>query len=60
MDTIRKFGIGMIMIIPGFVFGGVVWAWLGSWWAVLGVEIVMVVLYFLIISGKFSLDGQEA
>jgi len=60
MDPIRKLGIGMVMIIPGFVLGGAVWEWLESWWAVLGLEIIMVVLYFLIISGKLFSDAQEA
>jgi len=60
MDIVRKFGIGIVMIIPVFVFGGAVWAWLESWWAVIGVEIIMVVLYFLIISGKLFPDTQEA
>ena len=60
MDPIRKFGIGIVMIIPGFVLGGAVWEWLESWWAVLGLEIIMVVLYFLIISGKLFSDAQEA
>jgi hypothetical protein len=60
MDIARKVGIGIVMIVPGFVFGGAVWAWLESWWAVLGLEIIMVVLYCLIISGKLFSGAQEA
>ncbi len=60
MDPIRKLAIGMVMIVPGFVLGGAVWAWLESWWAVLGLEIIMVVLYCLIISGKLFSAVQEA
>jgi len=59
MDPVRKLGIGIVMIVPGFVLGGAVWEWLESWWAVLGLEIIMVVLYFLIISGKLFLAVQE-
>ena len=60
MDPIRRLAIGMVMIVPGFVLGGAVWEWLESWWAVLGLEIIMVVLYCLIISGKLSSAVQEA
>ena len=59
MDIARKFGIGIVMIVPGFVLGGAVWEWLESWWAVLGLEIIMVVLYFLIIAGKLFSGAQE-
>jgi hypothetical protein len=51
METPRKIGIGVIMIIPAFVFGGVVWALIESWIAVLVLEILMVLLYSSIISG---------
>ena len=54
MDITRKLSIGIVMIIPGFVFGGLVWEWLESWVAVIGLEIAMVVIYALIISGKSS------
>ncbi|MBL7213361.1 MAG: hypothetical protein ISS61_13375 [Desulfobacteraceae bacterium] len=66
MDIPRKFGIGVTMIIPGFVLGGLVWALLGSlsaalgWLAVLGVEIVMVIILVRIITGKFLTAGQKA
>ena len=51
MDIPRKIGIGIVMIVPGFVFGGMVWALLGSWFAVIVFEILMVLLYSSFISG---------
>ena len=51
METPRKIGIGVIMIIPAFVFGGVVWALIESWITVFIFEILMVLLYSSIISG---------
>ena len=52
MDLPRKISIGIIMIIPGFVFGAIFWAWFESWFAVLIMEIIMAALYYSIISGK--------
>ena len=51
MELPRKIGIGVVMIIPAFVFGGAVWALIESWIAVLVIEILMVLLYSSIISG---------
>jgi len=51
MDTPRKIGIGVAMIIPAFVFGGTVWSWFGSWFTVFILEVLMVLLYSSIISG---------
>ena len=51
MEIPRKIGIGIIMIVPAFVFGGVVWALIESWIAVLVLEILMVLFYSSIISG---------
>ena len=59
MDLVRKFAIAVVMIVPGFVFGGLAWACYHSWGAVLGVEVIVVILYFQIISGTFS-DAKEA
>ena len=59
MDLVRKFAIAVVMIIPGFVFGGLAWACYHSWWMVLGVEIIVVILYSQIIYGIFS-DAKEA
>ena len=52
MDLARKLGIGVVMIVPAFVFGAVVWAFLKSWLAVLGLLIVMVVVYGWIVSER--------
>ena len=52
MDLARKLGIGVVMIVPAFVFGAVVWAFLKSWLAVLGLVIVMAVVYGRIVSEK--------
>jgi len=66
MDIPRKFGIGITMIIPAFVLGGLVWELLGSlpavlgWLAVLVIEIVMVIILVRIITGKFLTAGQKA
>ncbi len=54
MDLFRKIGIGITTMIPGFVLGGLVWDWFGSWLAVLGLEIVIIAIYVSIITGKFS------
>jgi hypothetical protein len=52
MDLARKLGIGIVMIVPAFVFGGVLWALVKSWLAVLGLEILMVFIYAWIVSGR--------
>jgi len=54
MDLVRKFAIAVVMIIPSFVFGGLVWSALHSWWAVLVAEICVIAIYFQIISGTLS------
>ncbi|MCF8083650.1 MAG: hypothetical protein K9M96_11175 [Deltaproteobacteria bacterium] len=59
MDLFRKIGIGIASIIPAFVLGGLVWDMFGSWLAVIGMEVVMVVFYIRIISEKHP-SGQGA
>ncbi len=54
MELVRKIGIGVVMFVPGFVFGGLFWHLSGSWWAVLTWEIIAIILFFSIITGKFS------
>ncbi|SPD75267.1 hypothetical protein PITCH_A510002 [uncultured Desulfobacterium sp.] len=54
MDLVRKFAIAVVMIVPGFVFGGLVWSLLHSWWAVLVAEAAVIAVYIMIISGKLS------
>jgi len=51
MELPRKIGIGVVMIVPAFVFGGIVWSLIESWIGVLVLEIIMVLLYSSIISG---------
>jgi hypothetical protein len=52
MDLFRKIGVGIVMIVPAFVFGGLIYDLLHTWWAVLVLELVMLGLYGTIISGK--------
>ncbi|MDY6972401.1 MAG: hypothetical protein SV775_08740 [Thermodesulfobacteriota bacterium] len=54
MKLPRKLGIAITMIIPGFVFGGLVWHLFRSWCSVLALEAVVVLLYYFIISGRLS------
>ncbi|MFO7987014.1 MAG: hypothetical protein R6U38_14235 [Desulfatiglandaceae bacterium] len=52
MDLFRKIGIGIVSIIPAFVLGGLIWDMFGSWLAVLGMEVLMVLFYIYIISDR--------
>lgn len=52
MDLFRKIGVGIVMIVPTFVFGGLIYDLLHSWWAVLVLQVIMIGLYGTIISGK--------
>ncbi len=54
MDLIRKLSIAVVMLVPSFVFGGLAWSCYHSWWAVLVTDVIVLVLYFQIISGTFS------
>ena len=54
MDLSRKLGTGIVMIIPAFVSGGLLWSLIPSWIAVAIWEIIMVFIYLGIVSGKFS------
>ncbi|HDM09434.1 MAG: hypothetical protein JRI39_05420 [Deltaproteobacteria bacterium] len=60
MDLSRKLGIGIVMIIPAFVTGGLVWSIIPSWIAVVIWEIIMVLIYAGIIKGKFSFSKKMA
>jgi hypothetical protein len=59
MEITRKIGIGIVMIIPGFVFGGLVWQWFGSWVVVIILEIIMAALYYSLITGRFPTSAKE-
>ena len=54
MDLVRKCAIAVVMLIPAFVSGGLVWSCLHSWWAVLAAEVCVVAIYFQIISGTLT------
>ncbi|MBW2610179.1 MAG: hypothetical protein JRC68_07520 [Deltaproteobacteria bacterium] len=54
MDIFRKIGIGIVMIIPTFVGGGIVWGIFSSWLAVIAWIIIMAFLYGGILSGRLS------
>ncbi|MFN3534618.1 MAG: hypothetical protein ACK4WB_04430 [Desulfatiglandales bacterium] len=56
----RKIGIGIVFIVPSFVFAGLLWHFVSSWLAVLGLEIVMAIIYSLVLKGKLFLRSQEA
>ena len=60
MAFTRKLGIGITMIVPGFVLGAIVWTIIESWLAVLGLEIVMILIYAAIISGKPLQSAQKS
>jgi len=60
MDLSRKLGIGIVMIIPAFVTGGLLWSIIPSWIAVVIWEIVMVLVYVGMIKGKFSFSRKMA
>jgi len=52
MDLFRKIGVGIVMIVPAFVFGGLVYDLFHSWLAVLVLELIMIGVYGAIASGK--------
>ncbi len=60
MDLSRKIGIGIVMIIPAFVTGGLLWSIIPSWIAVAVWEIIMVIICGGIVKGKFSLRRKSA
>ena len=53
MDLTRKIGTAIVMLVPAFVLGGLVWELIPSWFSVLGIEIVVVLAYVALIQGKF-------
>jgi hypothetical protein len=63
MDTPRKIGFGIVMIIPSFVFGAAVWAMLESWLAVFISQIIMALVYSSIAFGwpvPLAQKGRDA
>ena len=59
MDLVRKFAIAVVMIVPAFVFGGLVWSFLQSWLAVLVTVAAVIAVYIMIISGTLSEKFQR-
>ncbi len=55
----RKIGICIVFMIPSFVFAGLLWSFVPSWLAVLGLEIVMVILCISVLKGKFLLKARK-
>lgn len=55
MDLFRKIAVGIVLIIPAFVLGGLIWDMFGSWLSVIGMEVVIILLYIKLIS-----DGGES
>jgi len=60
MEITRKIGIGITMIVPGFVFGALLWTIIESWLAILGLEIVMILVYAAIIKRKPLQSAQNS
>jgi len=58
MDLFRRIGIGIVSIIPAFVLGGLIWDWFGSWLAVLGMVVLVVVFSISAMTGRFSSTEQ--
>lgn len=54
MDISRKIGIGITMIVPGFVLGGLLWSWFHSAIIVVLLELAVVGVYVSIITGKLG------
>jgi len=54
MEYSRKIAIGVVMIVPTFVFSGLVWSWFHSWWGVIVAVAVMIYVYRLLLAGKFQ------
>ncbi len=54
MDLPRKIGIGIVMMIPAFVFSGLFWDLTHSWIVVFLVIASMIFLYTQIITGKIK------
>jgi hypothetical protein len=56
MDTARKLGIGVVLVVPTFVGSGAVWEIFNNWWVVLVWVVIMAFLYGGFFSGKLSLS----
>jgi asparagine N-glycosylation enzyme membrane subunit Stt3 len=54
VDISRKIGIGITMIVPGFVLGGLLWSWFHSSIIVVLLELAVAVVYISIITGRLG------
>jgi hypothetical protein len=55
METSRRLGIGIVMIIPSFVGGGFLWELFKSWAAVLVWITLLIIIYgFILYKGAYS------
>ncbi len=52
MDTSRKIGIGIVLIVPAFVGSGALWSLFESWIAVLVWLAVLTAVYGWVFTGK--------
>ena len=60
MDITKKIGIGITMIVPAFVIGGLLWSWFHSWTVVWLFELVIVGVYISIITGRLGPVVKDA
>ena len=60
MDLIRKIAIAVVMMIPAFIFSGLVWQVVESWLLVFMTLAAVIVLYVMIISGRIVKKRQTA
>ena len=54
MDIFRMIAIAIVMIVPTFVFTALLYVWFHTTWMLLPALVIMAILYFLIVTGKFS------
>ena len=60
MDIFRMIGIAIVMIIPTFVFTALLYVFVPTMWMLPIAVVIMAVLYFLIVTGKFSGKTQTS
>jgi hypothetical protein len=58
MDIFRMIGLAIVMIIPTFVLTALLHVWFHTIWMLLPAIVIMAILYFLIVTGKFSSKTQ--
>jgi uncharacterized protein YbjT (DUF2867 family) len=54
VDISRKIGIGITMIVPAFVLGGLLWSWFNSSIVVVLLELAVAGVYLSIITGRLA------